>query len=892
MGEVYRARDTKLKRHVAIKILPASFAADADRLARFQREAEVLASLNHPNIAAIYGLEDADGVKALVMELVEGEDLSQRIARGAIPIDEALPIAKQIADALEAAHEQGIVHRDLKPANIKLRPDGTVKVLDFGLAKLAHVGATAGPSDATAAPTITSPAMMTGVGVLLGTAAYMSPEQAKGREADKRSDIWAFGCVLYEMLTGTRPFDGEDVSDTLANVLKIEPDWKALPADIAPPLRTLVQRCLAKDRRLRVADISTALFVMNESMSLVSAALVHPVTLLPRLPLWRRLVMPAAALIVGGASVGAGVWLFTRPGVPQVTRFSLSRTGSGALTVDPQSRDLTVTPDGSHYVYRGIATNGTGTQLFVRARDHVEVTPLTALGQVPRAPFSSPDGHWIGFVEVGNPVMLTKVAISGGSALPLCALDGASRGATWGDDDSIIFATAATSTGLQRVSSGGGEPTVLTKPNRERGESDHLWPQFLPGSHAVLFTITATTGGIGASQVAVLDMPTGTVKILVRGASQAYYVPSGHLVYVAAGTLRAAAFDLTRLEVTGTAVPVLSQVVTLPTGTAEFDIARDGTLVYVAGGAGARTLVWFDRQGRDEAVKGAPADFYSSPRLSPDGTRVALDIRDQQSDVWVFNFAGETLKRVTTDPGNDLAPVWMPHGDRLVFSSQAGGTAGSLYWQAADGTGKAERLTESRNLQRPSAVLADSTRVLFSEFRGFETGLVATAADVITLTLEKDRRVEPLVQSPFVDRNGVISPDGRWLAYESDDSRQLQIVVRPYPNVNAQQTQVSTVGGTEPRWAQTSQELFYLAPDGALMSVPWERGPTWRAGIAIKLFNGPRKSDITNNQTYDVSRDGKRFLMIKEGSGADQITPSIEVVQNWTEELKRLVPTR
>ena len=388
--------------------------------------------------------------------------------------------------------------------------------------------------------------------------------------------------------------------------------------------------------------------------------------------------MPAAALIVGGASVGAGVWLATRPGDPHVTRFTLSRTGAGALTVDPQSRDLTITPDGSHIIYKGIATSGTGTQLFVRALDQLELTPLTALGQVPRGPFSSPDGQWIGFVEVGNPVMLRKVAISGGPALPLCDLDGASRGATWGDDDSIIFATAATSTGLQRVSSDGGEPTVLTKPNRERGESDHLWPQFLPGSQAVLFTITATTGGIDASQVAVLDLPTGTQKILMRGGSQAYYVPSGHLVYVAAGTLRAVAFNLKRLEATGTAIPVLSQVATLPTGTAEFDIARDGTLVYVAGGAGvtARTLVWVDRQGREEAIKAAPARPYSSPRLSPDGTRVALDIRDQENDVWVWDFARETLIRVTSDPGIDQAPVWMPDGRRLVFSSQAGGAVG------------------------------------------------------------------------------------------------------------------------------------------------------------------------------------------------------------------------
>ena len=690
MGEVYRATDTKLKRHVAIKILPSSLASDSDRLARFQREAEVLASLNHPNIAAIYGLEDADGVKALVMELVEGEDLAQRIARGAIPLAEALPIAKQIAEALEAAHEQGIIHRDLKPGNIKVREDGTVKVLDFGLAKAMEPAAGSLPN-VSHSPTITTPAM-TQAGMILGTAAYMAPEQAKGRAADKRSDVWSFGCVLYEMLTGRRAFEGEDVSDTLASVLKSEPDWNALPADVALPVRTLLQRCLAKDRRLRVAHISTALFVMNESSSLLSAAPVQPVSVLPRLPLWRRLVMPAAALIVGGASVGAGVWLATRPAVLHVTRFSLSRTGTGALAVDTQSRDLAITPDGAHIIYKGIGS--TGTQLFVRALDQLELTPLTALGQVPRAPFSSPDGRWIGFVEPGNPVTLKKVAISGGPALPVCGLDGASRGATWGDDDSIIFATVATSTGLQRVSSDGGEPTVLTKPNRERGESDHLWPQFLPGSQAVLFTITATTGGIDASQVAVLDLTTGTQKILMRGGSQAYYVPSGHLVYVAAGTLRAVAFDLNHLEATGTAIPVVPQVVTLPNGTAEFDIARDGTLVYVAGGAGvtARTLVWVDRQGREEAIKAAPARPYSSPRLSPDGTRVALDIRDQENDVWVWDLARETLIRVTSDPGTDQAPVWMPDGRRLVFSSQAGGAAGGL----SSGKRLTERARQSR----------------------------------------------------------------------------------------------------------------------------------------------------------------------------------------------------
>ena len=494
MGEVYRAHDTELKRDVALKILPDSLAVDPDRLARFEREAQVLASLNHPNIAHIHGLEESGGVRALVMELVEGEDLAHRIARRPIPLDEALPIAKQIAEALEAAHEQGIIHRDLKPANIKVRPDGTVKVLDFGLAKLVETpGVERQASDSSQSPTITSPVMMTGVGMILGTAAYMAPEQARGRPADKRSDIWAFGAVLYEMLTGRRAFAGEDLPDTLANVLKSAPDWNALPADVPPHVRMLIQRCLAKDRRERMADMSVALFVMTEpSLVAEPPGTPAPSQLRTRRSLGRRLVMPAAAAIVVGAAVGTGVWLAMRPSAPRVTRFVLSATGAAALALDQVSIDLAITRDGRQIVYKGTGTNGN--QFFVRALDQLEPTPLTGLG-TPKAPFLSPDGQWIGFVDIGSSVGLKKVAITGGAVLPICRLDGQSRGAAWSDDGSIIFATSLPSTGLQRVSSAGGEPTVLTTPDGQRGESDHLWPQFLPGSQAVLFTITATTGG-------------------------------------------------------------------------------------------------------------------------------------------------------------------------------------------------------------------------------------------------------------------------------------------------------------------------------------------------------------------------------------------------------------
>jgi len=631
---------------VAIKGLPDLFASDPERLARFRREAQLLAALNHPGIAHIHGFEDWEGIHALVMELVDGPTLAERIAQGPLPTTEVLQIATQVAQALHAAHDQGIIHRDLKPANIKVREDGTVKLLDFGLAKLAapETHGTAA-SSVNQSPTITTPAM-TMAGVILGTAAYMSPEQAKGRAADKRSDVWAFGAVLYEMLTGRRAFDGEDVSDTLASVLKNEPDWNALPAELPPPVRTLVQRCLAKDRQVRVSDMSTALFVMNESANLGHAAPVVAQSAMGlRRPSWRHVVLSTAALIVGAVATGMAVWLAMRPSAARVTRFTLSPTGAAALSVDNQSRDLAITPDGRHIVYKGGGT--TATRLFVQALDQLEPTPLGGVG-TPRAPFSSPNGQWIGFVETTTtPVTLKKMALTGGPAIPLCSLDGASRGISWGDDESIIFATSASATGLQRVSSGGGAPTVLTKPNPDGGENDHLFPQVLPGSRAVLFTITAPAGGMDASHLAVLDLRSGTHKIVLRGGSQGYYVPSGHLVYAAAGTLRAVAFDLDRLEPIGTPVPVLSSLATLPNGTAEFDIASDGTLVYVAGGAGVapmRTLVWVDRRGREEAIK-APARSYNQPRLSPDGTRVAVDIRDKENDIWVWEFAGETLSR-------------------------------------------------------------------------------------------------------------------------------------------------------------------------------------------------------------------------------------------------------
>jgi Tol biopolymer transport system component len=888
MGEVYRARDTKLDREVAIKILPEAFAADTERIARFQREAKTLASLNHPNIAHIHGLEESNpsagsgqaAVRALVMELVEGEDLAQRIAGGAIPVAEALPIAKQMAEALETAHEQGIIHRDLKPANIKVRPDGTVKVLDFGLAK-AMEPAGAASSSVSQSPTITTPAM-TQAGMLLGTAAYMSPEQARGKTADKRADIWAFGCVLYEMLTGQRAFDGEGVSETLARVIEREPDWAKLPATLSPALRTYIRRCLEKDPRQRVQAIGDVRLALEGAFetALPQSAATAGVTG------WRRVALVGvAAIIASGAIVGSLVWVALRqaePTPPRVSRLQLTPTGAAALSIGWNDRDLVITPDGSRLIYVG----NQGTQIFVRALDALAPVAVLKGGRAVSGLFVSPDGQWIGFRDGLG--VLKKVAVAGGPAVTLATVDTAgSSGATWGPDDTIIVATNSVDTGLQRVSAAGGPLTVLTRPDRAQGEADHFWPEMLPGGRAVLFTITSLTGGLDAAQVAVLDLQTGARRILVRGGSHAHYVSSGHLVYAAAGTLRAMPFDLARLETRGTPVTVVPDVVTTIKGGVNAVVAGDGTLAYVLGTVEGtpRTLVWVDRQGHETPIP-APPRPYLLPALSPDGTRVAVFANDQERDLWLWDLRRTTLTRLTATPGVDVVHVWTPDSRRLIFTSERGGVR-NLFWQAADGSGAVERLTESPNTQYPTGVSPDGRRLIFSD------DSPTTGNDVMAIELNETRRVTPLVQSPFTEQNGTVSPDGRWLAYEANDSGRFEIYVRPFPEVNSGRWQVSTTGGTRPIWARSGQELVYVSSTGALMGVGLARGPSWAATTPTLVV---KEGYFTNlnwwGRSYDISPDGQRFLMIKEGGVDGSAAPaSIIVVQHWVEELKRLVPT-
>jgi serine/threonine-protein kinase len=881
MGEVYRSRDTKLNRDVALKILPGSFTHDPERLARFRREAQVLAALNHPYIGAIYGLDEANGEQFLVLELVDGESLDKKIARGPIPVDEALTMARQIAEALEAAHEKAIIHRDLKPANIAVTRDGQVKVLDFGLAKATDV-ASGTSGELANSPTITSPAMMTGVGVILGTAAYMAPEQARGRAVDKRSDIWSFGCVLIEMLTGRRAFDGEDISTTLAAVLKTEPVWSALPATVPFSLRRLLSRCLQKDPKTRLRDIGEARIAIDD---ILSGALVESAPSAPgrRAPWWRRAAVPGAVALTASLASAAIVWFVAQSTLaqPHVWRFQIAPPSTAALTLSGLSRYVALTPNGSHLIYVG----ANGTTLFVRALDGLEATPLVR-GTALRDPFVSPDGRWVGFFE--GPQTLKKVAIEGGPVSLVARLDNFENGATWATDDAIIFATSSSTTGLQRVSADGGTPTVLTRPDRAHGEANHAWPEALPGGQAVLFTVTATSGGLDAASLAVFDLRHDRPTILLRGGSDAHYVPNGHLVYAAGGTLRAVGFDPKSLTIGATTTAVVPGVLTTSLGAAEASVAADGTLVYVGGQAGsgaAPTLVWIDRQGRETPIS-APPHPYAYPRLSPDGTRVAITVQgriDRATNVWLWDLAHGTLTPVTSDPALNTSPVWRDRR-RVVFASNRTGPF-NLFSQAADNTGTVDHLFDSPNVQFPTDVSPDG-RVIVTELSQ------KTGQDVRALPLDGTGNAQALIHTTADERNGVVSPDGRWLAYEANDSGRFEIYVNPFQDVNSGRWPVSTSGGTQPLWARSGQELFYVAPDGTLMRVAVTAGPSWTASTPTKVLEGLRVLANGGNfpRNYDITADGQRFLMLK--AVVSDAPPEIVVIKHFDEELKRLVPVK
>jgi serine/threonine-protein kinase len=884
MGQVYQATDTKLNRQVALKILPEAFASDPDRLARFQREAQVLASLNHPNIAAIHGLEEGDGTRALVLELVEGPTLADRIAQGPIPLEAAVAIAKQIAEALEAAHDAGVVHRDLKPANVKVKDDGTVKVLDFGLAKALEGDTGSDPSES---PTLTAAA--TQMGVILGTAAYMSPEQAAGENADKRSDIWSFGVVLFEMLTGQRLFTGKTVSHVLGAVLQVDPKWDVLPAPTPQPLRKLLRRCLEKERKRRLRDIGDTLTELDDALTeqpIEQTVAAAPVV---QLAAWRHALPWALGLAVVAAFIAGFVgWSLRAPPLGSPERFVISSSPSAAPDQPSGGTELAISPNGRLIAYAATVDGESG--LYIRPVDSLEgrLLPGTegAVGM-----FFSPDGTEVAF-GTGVDNSLKKIRVSGGPATTLCALTNFWRGGSWGPDGTIVFAMLGS--GLFRVSAAGGEPEMLTEP--EAPNVDH-WPDVLPNGRAVLF---ATGSNLENVQIAVLVLETGNQHVLPLSGTHPRYLSSGHILYSSGSTLMAVAFDADQLEVVGDPIPVLEGVPQAGTGAVNVAVSSDGALVYRVGESevGARrTLVWVDRQGTEEAVAADPLP-YEGLAISPDGLRVATEVLDPNNeDIWVFDLVRETPTRFTLAPGRDLDPVWTPDGERLMWSSIRDGLFNG-FWKAADGTGEVERLTSHEDPQGISSITPDGKTVLIWQTRGAASGVV----DVGIMSLDDPETTDWLFENPFRFGQSQFSPDGRMIAYTSDEEGQDEVYVRPFPNVEDGREKVSQDGGFAPQWGPNSDELFYQAYQDTdresgtvtLMMAPIETEPRLRPGNPVALFSGPyRAGEFVLNipGPFAVSPDGQRFLIIKEPTGTDEAAANdIILVQHFDEELKRLFP--
>ena len=886
MGEVWRATDTNLGRQVAIKVLPDTFAHDPERLARFEREAKTLASLSHPNIAIIHGLEKTDGIRALVMELVEGPTLADRISQGRIPIDEALSMAKQIAEALEAAHEQGIIHRDLKPANIKLRPDGTVKVLDFGLAKaMEPLGATS--PNVSESPTITTPAI-TQAGIILGTAAYMSPEQAKGRAADKRSDVWAFGCVLYETLAGRRAFDGEDMTEVLGAVVRLEPDWEALSSNVSPPVLTLLQSCLVKDRRHRVADISTALFVLEKAASLAAPVRTGSVVPLRRGPLWRRTVPWAATTVLGVAlAVVLVLWAPWRVASPAaVVRLEVGIGADASLVT--RSASLAVSPDGSYLAFVALNSQG-ATQLYVRRLGELPAVPLAGTANA-RDPFFSPDGLWMAFFADGQ---LRKVAVTGGAVVTLCAAP-SDRGGAWAEDGSIVFQPTSSGSGLSRVPSSGGAPSPLS--TLAGGEATHRWPQVLPGGKAVLYTAHTTATDFDNATLVVQPFPAGVPKVVHRGGYYGRYLRSGHLAYFHQGTLFAEPFDLARLEPTGPPVPVIGDISSYPgggggsSGSAVVAWTDGGTVMYVAQASAVdeRPIQWMDRTGRVSSLRSTPGN-WSNPSIAPDGGRLAYDMGLGQTDVWVYDLARDTPMRVTTDAAADQKPVWTPDGQRIVFRSSRDKSL-NLYWQRADGVGDVQRLTESPNPQTPASWHPSGKFLAFYEVR--------QSNDLMILPMEGDEASgwKPGTPTVFLgtpesaEFEPMFSPDGRWIAYHSSESGRFEVYVRPFPGPGGQ-WRVSTDGGQFAIWSRARPEIVYQNRDNRLMGASYTvEGDTFKVDKP-RLWSERRLMPRLGLRSFTLHPDGER-VVLAVAPDADSVVKRDKLVFifNFFDELRRIAP--
>jgi len=883
MGEVYRGRDSKLGRDVALKVIPQAFAHDEQRMARFQREAQVLASLNHAHIASIYGFEESGGVRALVMELVEGPTLAERIKQGAIPIEEALPIAKQIAEALECAHERGIVHRDLKPANIKLTHDGKVKVLDFGLAKALLDGSSS--QDISNSPTLTMAS--TKEGIILGTAAYMSPEQAKGKAVDRRSDIWSFGVVLFEMLTGEQTFGGETVSDALAAIIKDSPDWNSLPENTPRPIRDLLQRCLQKDPRQRLQAIGDARIAIEEVLSGSTQETASEVATAPPQPAaqsWQRFLPWALAGILG---VGLVLALFA---LRESSHSPAQRTIELSLRIPPDQKVeiadgpvVAVSPDGSRIAYV-TQTQGSDTgRLYLRDIDKATPTLLDGAGEA-LCPFFSPDGQWIGFFGNGK---LKKISVRGGAAISLADVTGY-RGAAWGDDQTIIFPTNFTSA-LYRVPSAGGKPEVLTHLDVARGELTHRWPQFLPGGKAVLFTGSADNNFFEHATVEAAPLDTGIPKVLVENAFFGRYLPGGYLLYVSQGTVFVAPFDAKALKVTGTSIPIMQGVnFDISNGGVQLTTSDSGMAIYLSGGGPNQNLnvVLVDSKGESSVVV-ENVQSAASLSVSPDGKRAAFQ---KGNGVWVHDFVRGTTIPMSLGNGGESYPIWTPDGERLTYARPRASVKGSgqaIYWKRYDGSGGEEALTPDDILNAyPGSWSPDGKVLAFSKLS--ET--TGHCCEMWTLTVGADGKPgkpQRFLDLSTTDNRPTFSPDGRWIAYQGLDSGVPQIYVVPFPGPGGK-WQVSTEGGIEPKWSKTGHELYYCAST-ALMVVPYSVQKDSFEAAKPRLMFDHRFEMRVPFTSYDVMPDGQHFLGFQFVGGKERPAAEVTVVLNWLDEVRRQV---
>jgi serine/threonine-protein kinase len=892
MGEVYRARDTRLKREVAIKILPDEFSRDQDRVGRFQREAEVLASLNHPNIAAIHSLEEAGGSRYLVLELVEGETLEERLRRGPLPVEEALNISKNICEALEAAHEKGVVHRDLKPANVKITPDGKVKVLDFGLAKAMEGSqANAGLSNS---PTLVNSFAATNAGVIIGTAAYMSPEQARGYAADQRSDIFSFGCVLYEMLTAQRAFDGETVTDILASVLAREPAFTLLPKDLNPRLSDFLRRCLEKNRKRRwhcVADLRAELESIATAPKAAPASEQRAAK--PR-PLWRRAIPLTATAILFSAIAGIAVWTL-KPSAPlTVTRFPIA-IPSGQLLFTAFS-SMGVSPDGTRIVY--VADR----RLYLRSVSDSEIRPIPG-SEGPSSVYSiyspvfSPDGLSIAFGDLASPngaaATIRKIAVTGGAAVTIYS-GTTPVGIDW-DSHGIVFvqnSVAGAPVRILLLSPNGGTPQVLT--TLKQGEVG-LNAQLLPGGRAVLFTMSNNLNDWQNAQVIAQDLKSGERKIVVQGGNAARYVPTGHIVYVLGGVLFAVPFDVRHLEVLGGATPIVEGVQRGNFGSANFAVSNSGSLAYIPGpastaaGAGAQNIGLIERTGEVKPLVLVPGS-YVYPRISPDGKRVAFGTDDgKESIIWVYDVAGGSSMRRLTFNGRNRYPIWTADSQRVAFQSDRDGDR-AIFWQRTDGTGTAERLTKP---EKDIEHIPDSSSPDGKEF-SFTAIAKGSGAVWIFSLQERKATVFAEAQASFIGRSA-FSPDGKWLAYQSSETGSERIFVQPFPATGTKY-QISKDSGHHPLWSPDGKELFYIPGPGQFLKMSITTRPEFTFGNPIPAPNGSFiEGGPAVPRSYDITPDGKRFLgvvPIAAEQNGSPIQRQIQVVLHWFEELKQRVPVR